>query len=122
MNYEILFSILVLIFISLGILFNIKEDEKNNNVLNYTEARTMIKNTKFDYIIDVRSREEYNFARIQEAIYIPIDELKKSVELYDMNSVILLIEGPRAAYGKIILNNMGFDNVMYLKEGYNRLK
>jgi rhodanese-related sulfurtransferase len=121
MNYEIILTILVLILISLGLLFNIKRDNEDTNALNYKEARDMIRKNKFEYIIDIRSEREYNAGRFPGAIHIPIDKLRDGVKLYDMRSSILLYEGPRAAYGKIILNDMGFNNVMYLKADYKRL-
>jgi|TARA_Y100000389_G_C16972842_1_gene276536 rhodanese-related sulfurtransferase len=121
MNYEIILIILVLILISLGLLLNIKRDNKDTYALNYKEARDMIRKNKFEYIIDIRSEREYNAGRFPGAIHIPIDNLRDGVKLYDMRSSILLYEGPRAAYGKIILNDMGFNNVMYLKTDYNRL-
>ena len=121
MNYEIILTILVLILISLGLLFNIKRDNEDTNALNYKEARDMIRKNKFEYIIDIRSEREYNAGRFPGAIHIPIDKLRDGVNLYDMRSSILLYEGPRAAYGKIILNDMGFNNVMYLKADYKRL-
>ena len=121
MNYEIILTILVLILISLGLLFNIKRDNEDTNALNYKEARDMMKKNKFEYIIDIRSEREYNSGRFPGAIHIPIDKLRDGVKLYDMRSFILLYEGPRAAYGKIILNDMGFNNVMYLKADYKRL-
>ena len=121
MNYEIILTILVLILISLGLLLNIKRDNKDTYALNYKEARDMIRKNKFEYIIDIRSEREYNAGRFPGAIHIPIDKLRDGVKLYDMRSSILLYEGPRAAYGKIILNDMGFNNVMYLKTDYNRL-
>ena len=121
MNYEIILTILVLILISLGLLFNIKRDNEDTNALNYKEARDMIRKNKFEYIIDIRSEREYNAGRFPGAIHIPIDKLRDGVKLYDMRSSILLYDGPRAAYGKIILNDMGFNNVMYLKADYKRL-
>ena len=121
MNYEIILTILVLILISLGLLLNIKRDNQDKYALNYKEARDMIRDNKFEYIIDIRSEREYNAGRFPGAIHIPIDNLRDGVKLYDMRSSILLYEGPRAAYGKIILNDMGFNNVMYLKTDYNRL-
>ena len=121
MNYEIILTILVLILISLGLLLNIKRDNQDKYALNYKEARDMIRDNKFEYIIDIRSEREYNAGRFPGAIHIPIDNLRDGVKLYDMRSSILLYEGPRAAYGKIILNDMGFNKVMYLKADYNRL-
>tara|TARA_B110000259_G_scaffold104745_1_gene120359 strand:+ start:1485 stop:1856 length:372 start_codon:yes stop_codon:yes gene_type:complete len=118
MNNKIIFTIII---ISLGLLFNIKRDNDDNYALNAMEARKMIKQNKFDYIIDIRSEREFNAGRFPGAVHIPINNLREGVQLYDMISVILLYEGPRAAYGKIILNDMGFKNVMYLKSGYKLL-
>lgn len=120
MSIELL-TIISLILISLALIFNIKRDNEDRYALGYIEARDMIRNKKFEYIIDIRSEREFNAGRFPGAIHIPLDELREKVKLYDLSSSILLYEGPRAAYGRIILNDMGFKNVMYLKSDYKRL-
>ena len=59
--------------------------------LGYKEARDMIRENKFDYIIDIRSEREFNAGRFPGAIHIPLDELREKVKLYDLSSNILFL-------------------------------
>ena len=65
-------------------------------------------------LIDVRTVEEYEMGAHPEAVNIPLDDLEQSIEqLGDKNREIILYcaSGARSAYGKRILDNLGFTNV-----------
>ena len=72
----------------------------------------------FDYIIDVRSVEEYNDEHIENSINIPVDQIGNTFEStplvnIDKNSKILLVcrSGGRAGLAEMILLEKGFTNV-----------
>lgn len=113
--------LLCFLLIFLGLYLNIKRDREPDIALDVMTARKLIKQTFFDYVIDVRSQREFNEDRFPGAINIPLNDLYKGVKLYDLSSNILLYEGPRAAMGQRILIEMGFKNTYYLKSNYKRL-
>ena len=80
MSIELL-TIISLILISLALIFNIKRDNEDRYALGYKEARDMIRNKKFEYIIDIRSEREFNGGRFPGGIHIPLDELREKVKL-----------------------------------------
>ena len=121
MRVSNLIILICFLLIFLGLYFNIKRDQEPSTALDVKTARKLVKQNHFDYVIDVRSQREFNENRFIGAINIPLNDLYKGVKLYDMNSNILLYEGPRAAMGQRILIEMGFKNTMYLKGDYKRL-
>lgn len=73
---------------------------------------------KFDYIIDVRSLEEYNDEHVENSINIPVDQIGNNFEgttlaNIDKNSKILLVcrSGGRAGLAEMILIEKGFNNI-----------
>lgn len=64
-------------------------------------------------IVDVRTPEEFAEGHIKNSINIPLDTIADSLEVFKQykNIVVVCGSGKRAAKGKAILNENGFNNV-----------
>ncbi len=86
------------------------------------QARQMIDSGEFNYIIDVRTPEEWNKGHHPKAILLPIgdfvSELPKRVP--DKNTKILFVcrKGIRSSAAASMARDMGYKNVAYVK-GYH---
>ncbi|MEI6352964.1 MAG: rhodanese-like domain-containing protein [Candidatus Nomurabacteria bacterium] len=72
----------------------------------------------FDFIIDVRSSEEFHMKHIPESINVSLDKIANNfneteLSKIDKNKKILLVceSGGRAALAKEILEEKGFNNL-----------
>ncbi|NIO44885.1 MAG: hypothetical protein GTN36_05030 [Candidatus Aenigmarchaeota archaeon] len=92
-----------------------------------TEAKENISNDYYDYILDVRSSNEWNSGHLQQAKFVPVTELEAEnysrLENIPKNSRILVHcrSGVRAKRAANILNKLGYKYVDYLKGGYEDL-
>lgn len=90
------------------------EDEGYINI-SAEKAKEMIDKGEYGVILDVRSLEEYNEGHIEDAILLPVSEIKEKVEaiIPDKDEVILLYcrSGRRSAAAAKDLIEMGYDNV-----------
>lgn len=93
----------------------------SKNEINYTELKNIVKNNPKAYIIDVRSNQEYIEGHLQNSINIPIYDLEKKVQynIKNKDEIVILYckSDKRSKRGKKILENMGYYNVFYLKDG-----
>lgn len=94
------------------------------NLLNLTNALDMLKNNNFDYIIDVRSKEEYQKGNYPGSINIPHDLItNENTTKFSKNSKILIYcrSGRRAELAVNKFTNLGFNTLFYIKESYDKL-
>lgn len=103
---------------------------RKNNILNgmlwnknrciYTliskeNAANLIK-TDSVILIDVRTKEEYEAVHIQNAINIPVEELKESIKSVNVSQskkiMIYCSNGSRSKTAINILNSMGYTNIL----------
>lgn len=86
------------------------------------KAKEMIKNNEFDFIIDVRSLQEWNEGHLNKAIHIPINELVNQLpnKVNNLLATILFYckRGIRASGAVEIAKKLGYKNVYYLQGGY----
>lgn len=89
--------------------------------ITYETAKKIIKKEKECYLIDVRSKQEYEEEHLNEAINICLYNLERSIEkeIKNKQAIIILycVSGIRSKKGKEILENMGYKNVYSLKHG-----
>jgi rhodanese-related sulfurtransferase len=87
--------------------------------LSADEARVYIREGKFDWIVDVRTDQEWNAGHYPTAVHIPLHNLQQLLPkiIVDTSQNILFYckSGKRAANASIIAYNMGYVNSYYLK-------
>ena len=89
-----------------------------SNLLNITEVLDLLKNSNFDYIIDVRSKEEYEKGNYPGSINIPHDLItNQNTTNFSKNSKILIYcrSGRRAKLAVDKFLSLGFNNLFYIK-------
>ncbi len=86
------------------------------------QARQMIDRGVFDYIIDVRTPEEWNKGHHPKAILLPIGEFISELpkQVPDKNTRILFVcrKGIRSSAAASMARDMGYKNIGYVK-GYH---
>ena len=103
------------------LLFNRTTD----NGITYNELRNIISKNNNIYIIDVRSSQEFKEGYLQNAINIPLYDLKKNITQIVKNSneiIILYCQSDiRSRKAKNILEKMGYNNIFYLRGGIDAI-
>jgi rhodanese-related sulfurtransferase len=86
------------------------------------QARQMIDRGDFDYIIDVRTPEEWNKGHHPKAILLPIGEFISELpkQVPDKNTRILFVcrKGIRSSAAASMARDLGYKNIAYVK-GYH---
>jgi rhodanese-related sulfurtransferase len=86
------------------------------------QARKMIDRGEFNYIIDVRTPEEWNKGHHPKSILLPIGEFVSELpkRVPDKNSKLLFVcrKGIRSSAAASMARDMGYKNVAYVK-GYH---
>ena len=84
---------------------------KNSASSNQGEIATVIKNNA--YLVDVRSKMEFNMGSVSGAVNIPVDEISKHIAALKKkeNIVVFCRSGSRSGMAKSILNQNGLQNV-----------
>lgn len=105
---------------------SISNSNSNSNSLDLKQANKMIKNGKFDLVLDVRSKQEYLQGHYSTSINIPSDTItKKFSKKYPNKEIKILVHcasGFRAANIANVLKSYGYTNVYSLKKcGYEGL-
>jgi rhodanese-related sulfurtransferase len=112
----------VLIGLVLGIVISYVIYKRVSPSVSPQKAKEMIENNEFDYIIDVRSLNEWNEGHLSNAIHIPINELvnelPKKVENVLATILFYCKKGYRASGAVEIAKKLGYKNVYYLQGGY----
>lgn len=77
-----------------------------------------------DILLDVRRADEYNAGKIEDAINIPVDEIRNRLDEIPKEKTIYIYceAGLRGYLAQRILRQNGFDNVFNLSGGYNSWK
>jgi rhodanese-related sulfurtransferase len=115
-------SVLILIFI--GVIYYISFTTPSYEISS-KEARQNFKMGKYDYIIDVRTREEWNEGHLPNVINIPIGELVSELpkKIPDKNARILFVckKGIRASGVVVIAHKLDYNNVQAMIGNYREL-
>ena len=97
-----------------------KKNKRNIKELNYNEI-----NLNEYIVIDVRSNREFSENHLDNAISIPLPEIKRKIELYvrqkDKRILVYCEYGGRSAKAVKILNDLGYINVYNLKGGLENI-
>jgi|TARA_B100000963_G_scaffold353191_1_gene367534 rhodanese-related sulfurtransferase len=120
-NILLIFVVIILLVLTLK---NIKANNRKTQVVYIKEANELIKKNYYDYIIDVRDRQEWREDRLISSINIPLKKIYDGVQLYELKSNILLYsnKGQKASVAAAIMRKMGYVNVQYLVGNYKMLK
>ena len=85
------------------------------------EARALLYVNDIDYVVDVRSRQEYESGHYRKAIHIPLSRLNKDLphRIPDRSARILFYchSGHRAAMAAHAADRLGYTSTMYLAHG-----
>ena len=94
-----------------------------DNSLSPQEAKKIL--NSFDYIIDVRTKDEWNDRHYNNSISIPIDrlvfDLIPTVPNKDSKILFCCKKGIRGAGSEVIANKKGYFNINYLVGNCNDL-
>ena len=95
--------------------------QSNDESINTNKAKQLLKNNYFDFILDVRSEEEYRKGHYKNAINIPYTKISNLN--INKNSKILIYcrSGRRAKIALDKLKSYGFTNLNYIKDTYQSL-
>ena len=85
------------------------------------EARALLHRNEFDYVIDVRSNQEYETGHYRKALHIPLSRFEKELprRIPDRRASILIycLRGRRSKEAAHIADRLGYTNVYYLAHG-----
>ena len=100
----------------MGIIKKLFNTNSKITVISPQEAKKMMSQSDNYILLDVRTRAEYDQARIEGAKSIPLDELnlRAPVELPDKNIPVFVYchSGARAAKAADLLAGMGYTNIL----------
>ena len=109
--------LIVLIYIS----YNTNLDEISSQ-----QARHNIKQGKYDYIVDVRTKQEWDESHLPNTISIPIGNLVAELpeRISNKNARILFVckKGIRASGVVIIAHKLGYNNVQAMIGNFKELQ
>ena len=106
---------------------NAKEEERQS-VMNVSidEAKELIETENELFILDVRTKDEFDAGHIDDAVQIPVDELGTRIDEiieYKENPVLVYCRsGRRSRDAAEILKENGFTNIYNLSDGFMRWK
>ena len=126
MDVTTIFNIFLILLICTIVIFLINyllNPSKHNNSINANDAKKLIKQNKFDYIIDIRSNSEWNDGHYPGAVHIPFDVFYKQIIYYkkDSNFLIYSKSGQFARVVTLFMKRQGFTNVKYLDTSYTAI-
>jgi rhodanese-related sulfurtransferase len=84
-----------------------------------TELQTRIQNEPQLFLLDVREPFEFKFARIENSVLIPLNQIPERLTELDPQQEIIVIchHGVRSLQACIYLDNSGFEHVANLTGG-----
>lgn len=94
------------------------------NLISSKNAKKLIQQGKIDTIIDVRTSLEYNIGHYPNAINISVNNINKNTtkNIPKNNNILVYCNtGQRARVATNKLNNLGFNNVIYIPNTYSSL-
>lgn len=113
--------VLIIIFISVVYI-----SSKNPNEITAEEARENNKRGLYDYIIDVRTKKEWDEGHLPNTISIPIGNLVAELpeRVPDKNARILFVckKGIRASGVVVIAHKLGYKNVQAMIGNFKELQ
>jgi len=106
----------------LGFLVYLFFNQFNKGLIETNKAKELISKNYFDFILDVRSEEEYGEGYYKNAINIPYTKISDNLNI-NKNSKILIYcrSGRRAKIALDKLKSYGFTNLNYIKDTYQSL-
>lgn len=116
-------TVLSVIFISVIVylIYNQQADE-----ISAAEARQNLKEGKYDYIVDVRTKQEWDEGHLPNTISIPIGNLVAELpeKIPDKNAHILFVckKGVRASGVVTIAHKLGYKNVQAMIGNFKELQ
>lgn len=95
----------------------------DNRDITYENAKKIIRKNKKAYLIDVRSKQEYDEGHLTGAINICLYNIEQEILKIDKDSTIILYcaSGIRSKRAREILEDMGYKEVYNLKNGIERI-
>jgi phage shock protein E len=121
-NY-ILIAILILVFF--GIIYYISFGQTIDEI-SAQEARQNVKTGNYDYIVDVRTKQEWDEGHLPNTISIPIGNLVAELpqKISDKNARILFVckKGIRASGVVTIAHKLGYKNVQAMIGNFKELQ
>lgn len=116
--------ITILLIIFIGVIYYIAVTTPSDEISS-KEARQNLKMGKYDYIVDVRTREEWNEGHLPNVINISIGELVSELpkKIPNKNARILFVckKGIRASGVVVIAHKLGYKNVQAMIGNYREL-
>jgi len=113
-------TLLIIIFISV-----VYFSYKNPYEITSEEARENVKKGLYDYIVDVRTKKEWDEEHLPNIISIPIGDFVAELpqKIPDKNARILFVckKGIRASGVVVIANKLGYNNVQAMIGNYKEL-
>lgn len=99
----------------------------DKDLIRLDEANEKVKINYFDFIIDVRTKNEWEKGHYPTATHVPLDpedRFIKKIDYYNrkLKYLVYCRSGRRAKKATEIMKNMGFENVRYLLGSYKRLE
>lgn len=96
-----------------------------NNEITYKDAKKILREEANSYLIDVRSKQEYNEYHLPNSINIPVYNIEKDINTVtnDVNSVMILYcqMGSRSRMALEKLKRLGYKNLYNLKGGIENI-
>jgi phage shock protein E len=112
-------TILSIIFV--GVIYYISKPDE----ITSEEARENVKRGLYDYIVDVRTQQEWDEGHLENVINIPIGELVAELpqKIPNKNASILFVckKGIRASGVVVIAHKLGYTNVQSMIGNYKEL-
>lgn len=96
-----------------------------SNLITSEVAKEMIQSRKIKYVIDVRTKTEYDMGHYRNALHIPVTEMsKKSFKNMTKDKGVLVYcnTGQRARRAADVMRELGFTNVYYIDSRYSLLE
>lgn len=115
MKKTFLFILFILASVAIGIAYYTFQSP---NRISATEAKYLIKQGKFEVILDVRTDFEYKLGHYPNALHIPTKDLQMQAprKIPNKNTPILVYcnTGQRSRYAADLLKSMGYKKVKYI--------
>lgn len=94
----------------------------NSNDINYDTLKKMLKKDSNIYLIDVRTKQEYDEGHLPGAINMCLYDIEKEIGKINKNSKIVLYctSGTRSKTARDKLEKMGYENVYNLEDGIEK--
>ena len=105
--------------------FFFSRTNRYNNEITYNDAKKIMREEANSYLIDVRSKQEYNEYHLPNSINIPVYNIEKDINTItnDVDTVIILYcqMGSRSRKALEKLKRLGYKNLYNLKGGLENL-